>query len=93
LSVELRVRVIPRTSKSGIAGTRDGALLVRLNSPPVEGAANAELIQVISDALGVPKRSVSIVSGQRSRLKRIVVHGVTMDDVNAKFKIQNANAE
>jgi uncharacterized protein (TIGR00251 family) len=93
LSVELRVRVIPRASKSGIAGTRDGALLVRLNSPPVEGAANAELIQVISDALGVPKRSVSIVSGQRSRLKRIVVHGVTMDDVNAKFKIQNSNAE
>jgi len=85
--------VIPRASKSGIAGTRDGALLVRLNSPPVEGAANAELIQVISDALGVPKRSVSIVSGQRSRLKRIVVHGVTMDDVNAKFKMQNANAE
>ena len=85
--------MIPRASKSGIAGTRDGALLVRLNSPPVEGAANAELIQVISDALGVPKRSVSIVSGQRSRLKRIVVHGVTMDDVNAKFKIQNSNAE
>ena len=89
MSVELRVRVIPRASKSGIAGTRDGALLVRLNSPPVEGAANAELIQVISDALGVPKRSVSIVSGQRSRLKRIVVHGVTMDDVNAKLKMQN----
>jgi hypothetical protein len=93
LSVELRVRVIPRASKSGIAGTRDGALLVRLNSPPVEGAANAELIQVISDALGVPKRSVSIVSGQRSRLKRIVVQGVTMDDVNAKLKMPNANTE
>jgi uncharacterized protein (TIGR00251 family) len=93
LSVELRVRVIPRASKSGIAGTRDGALLVRLNSPPVEGAANSELIQLISDALGVPKRSIAIVSGQRSRLKRIVVHGVTMDDVNAKFKMQNAHTE
>ena len=93
MSVELRVRVIPRASKSGIAGTRDGALLVRLNSPPVESAANSELIQVISDALGVPKRSISIVSGQRSRLKRIVVHSVTMDDVNAKFKMQNANSE
>jgi uncharacterized protein (TIGR00251 family) len=93
LSVELRVRVIPRASKSGIAGTRDGALLVRLNSPPVEGAANSELIQLISDALGVPKRSIAIVSGQRSRLKRIVVQGVTMDDVNAKFKMQNANTE
>ena len=83
--------MIPRASKPGIAGTRDGALLVRLKAPPVEGAANSELIQVISDALGVPKRSISIVSGQHARLKRIVVHGVTMDDVmqNSKCKIQS----
>jgi len=93
LSVELRVRVIPRASKSGIAGTRDGALLIRLNAPPVEGAANSELIQVISDALGVPKRSIAIVSGQRSRLKRIRVEGVTEEFVNAKFKMQNANTD
>ena len=85
--------MIPRAAKSGIAGTRDGALLVRLNSPPVEGAANSELIQVISDALGVPKRSIAIVSGQRSRLKRIRVEGVTEEFVNAKFKMQNANTE
>lgn len=82
--------MIPRASTSGIAGTRDGALLVRLNSPPVEGAANSELIQLISDALGVPKRSIAIVSGQRSRLKRIRVEGVTEEYVNAKFKMQNA---
>jgi uncharacterized protein (TIGR00251 family) len=93
VSVELRVRVIPRASKAGIAGTRDGALLVRLNAPPVEGAANSELIQVISDALGVPKRSISIVAGERSRLKRVRVEGVNEDDVNAKFKMQNANTE
>ena len=42
--MQLTVRVIPRASKPGIAGTRDGALLVRLQSPPVEGAANAELM-------------------------------------------------
>ena len=93
MSVELRVRVIPRAGKSGIAGTRDGALLVRLNSAPVEGAANSELIQVISDALGVPKRSIAIVSGQRSRLKRLRVDGVTEESVNAKVKMQNANTE
>ena len=85
--------MIPRASKSGIAGTRDGALLIRLNAPPVEGAANSELIQVISDALGVPKRSIAIVSGQRSRLKRIRVEGVTEEFVNAKFKMQNANTD
>jgi len=93
LSVELRVRVIPRAGRSGIAGTRDGALLIRLNAPPVEGAANSELIQVISDALGVPKRSISIVSGQRSRLKRIRIEGVTEEFVSAKFKMQDAHAE
>ena len=85
--------MIPRAGKSGIAGTRDGALLIRLNAPPVEGAANSELIQVISDALGVPKRSISIVSGQRSRLKRIRIEGVTEEFVSSKFKMQNANAE
>jgi uncharacterized protein (TIGR00251 family) len=85
--------VIPRASKPGIAGTRDGALLVRLKSPPVEGAANAELIQIISDALDVPRRSISIVSGEHARLKRIRVEGITAEAVNAKFEMQNANAE
>ncbi len=71
------VRVIPRSGRSGIAGTRDGALLVRLNSPPVEGAANAELIDVIAEALAVPRRAVSIVSGERSKQKRVRVAGIS----------------
>jgi uncharacterized protein len=74
--VSLTVRVIPRSSRPGIAGTRDGALLVRLTSPPVEGAANTELIEVLAKALGVPKRSVTIVSGHRSKLKRVDVSGI-----------------
>src|SRR5262245_52023830 len=53
--VRITVRVVPRAARAGIAGTRDGDLLVRLNAPPVEGAANAELIDVIANALGVPK--------------------------------------
>ena len=44
----IRVRVIPRSATAGVAGTRGGALLVRLNAPPVEGAANTELIEVIA---------------------------------------------
>jgi uncharacterized protein len=79
------VRVIPRAGKSGIAGMRGGALLVRLNAPPVDGAANAELIEVLADALGVPKRSVSIVSGERSRLKRVRIEGVTNETLSSAF--------
>jgi uncharacterized protein (TIGR00251 family) len=71
------VRVIPRAGKSGLAGTRDGAMLVRLHAPPVEGAANTELIDVLARALGVPKRAVAIVSGERARRKRVRVDGIT----------------
>jgi uncharacterized protein (TIGR00251 family) len=67
------VRVIPRASKPGIAGVRDGGLVVRLQSPPIEGAANAELIEVIARAFGAARRDVSIESGERSKLKRIAI--------------------
>jgi uncharacterized protein (TIGR00251 family) len=67
------VRVIPRAGRSGIAGLRDGALLVRLAAAPVDGAANDELIALIARALHIPKRDITIVSGERSRSKRIRV--------------------
>lgn len=80
--VVLDVRVIPRAGKSGIAGTRNGALLVRLNAAPVEGAANAELVEVLAAVLGVPRRNVTLIAGERSRSKRVRVAGVTVDQVN-----------
>jgi uncharacterized protein (TIGR00251 family) len=75
-AILIDVRVIPRAGRSGVAGTRGDALLVRLNSPPVDGAANAELVEVIATTLGVSKRAVSIVAGERSRRKRIRVEGI-----------------
>ena len=69
----VNVRVIPRAGKSGLAGTRGDALLVRLQAPPVDGAANEELIAVLAAALGVPKRQLSIIAGARSRQKRVRV--------------------
>jgi uncharacterized protein (TIGR00251 family) len=77
------VRVIPRAAKAGIAGMREGAVLVRLNAPPVDGAANGELIEVVADALRVPRRSVTLVSGARSRQKRVQVLGVSAAAVAA----------
>ena len=58
---------------------REGALLVRLNAPPVDGAANAELIEVLAEALAVPKRDVSIASGTSSKQKRVKISGITVD--------------
>jgi len=75
-AIIVSVRVIPRAGKSGVAGARAGALLVRLQAPPIEGAANQELIEVIARTLGVPRRAISIVSGERSRHKRLRVAGI-----------------
>jgi uncharacterized protein (TIGR00251 family) len=87
MAVILDVRVIPRASRPGLAGMRDGALLVRLSAPPVEGAANAELIQVLAKALDVPKRQVTIVAGERGRLKRVRVEGLTAERAAEMLKL------
>lgn len=71
--IQLTVRVIPKSSKPGITGLRSGALLIRLQSAPVEGAANQELIEVVAKTFGVAKRDVSIVFGEHSKLKRVAI--------------------
>jgi uncharacterized protein (TIGR00251 family) len=68
--------VIARAGRSGFAGLRDGALLVKLAAAPVDGAANDELVALLAKSLKVPKRDVTIVSGERSRSKRIRIQGM-----------------
>lgn len=79
------IRAIPRAGRSAIAGLRDGMLLVRLQSAPADGAANAELLGVLSEALRVPKRDLTIVSGQSARSKRIRVAGLTAAAVRERL--------
>ena len=75
--ITLDVRVIPRARRTECAGFRDDVLVVRVAAPPVEGAANEALIEFFSSSFDVPRRAVHIVSGDRGRLKRIAVEGVT----------------
>ena len=91
--VLLDIRVVPRYGLAGFAGARGESLLFRLNAPPVEGAANAELIGLLAQALGVPKGAVTIVAGERGRRKRVLVEGVTVDWANGKFQMRNANTK
>lgn len=83
--VVITVRVIPRASRPGLAGTRGDALLVRLQAPPVEGAANAELVALLAETLGLPKRAVSIASGERGRQKRVRVAGLDVATATARI--------
>jgi uncharacterized protein (TIGR00251 family) len=71
------VRVVPRASKSAFAGEHDGALKVRVAAPPVDGAANEELIRFLARELGVPARDVEIKSGHASKSKVVRVRGAT----------------
>ena len=77
--------MIPRAGRSGFGGLRDGALLVRLAAAPVDGAANDELIALIAKALHIPKRDVTIVSGERSRSKRVRIAGLDRKQALAKL--------
>ncbi len=72
-SIIFAVRVVPRASKSEIVGEHDGALKIRIASPPVDGAANAELIKLLAKNFGVSKAQVEILAGQTSKTKQIKI--------------------
>ena len=77
--IVVNVKVMPRAGRSEIAGVRNNLLVVRLSAAPVDGAANAELMALLGEVLGVPKRAISIVTGTTARQKRIRITGITAD--------------
>jgi len=74
--VELSVLVQPRSSRSRFVGAHGDRLKVALAAPPVEGAANAELIDLVAETFGLARRDVLVVSGQTSRRKTLRLVGL-----------------
>jgi uncharacterized protein (TIGR00251 family) len=85
--VELDIRVIPRARRTEIGGMRDGALVVRLQAPPAEGAANAALVDLLARRLDIPRHSIRLVSGEHTRRKRVAIAGVSAAMVARALKI------
>ena len=79
--VELLVLVQPRASRTKVVGEHDGRLKIALAAPPVDGEANAALIEFVADALDVRKAAVQLVDGETSRRKRLLVQGVALEQV------------
>lgn len=71
-----QVRVKPRAQKSEVLGVRAGVLEVAVVAPPVEGAANVELVKVLAKHLGTSRSRVRIVRGERGRVKWVEVEGL-----------------
>jgi uncharacterized protein (TIGR00251 family) len=85
-AVVFAVRVQPRASNDEITGEMAGALKVRLQAPAVEGHANEALIEFLAQLLKTPKSAVRILSGERSRTKRVEIRGVTQQQILALFE-------
>jgi uncharacterized protein (TIGR00251 family) len=81
------VHVQPRASRSEVVGTHGAALKVRLQAPPVDGAANDALVLLLSECLGVPAGGVRIVAGAASRTKTVEIDGTTVAAVRALARL------
>ncbi|OLB82387.1 MAG: hypothetical protein AUI12_19190 [Acidobacteria bacterium 13_2_20CM_2_57_6] len=80
-AVSFLVRVQPRASKEEIAGEMGGALKVRLQAPALEDRANEALVEFLAQLLKTSRTAVRILSGERSRTKRIEIRGVTRQQI------------
>ena len=83
--VRVELRVIPRASRTGVDGVRDGRLLVRVTAPPVDRAANDAVILTLARLLDLPRRAISIVSGSTGRNKTIEIAGLDVATVRARL--------
>lgn len=80
----VKVAVVPRASRNQVAGLKEDALKIKLTAPPVEGAANKACLQFLAKALGLPKSSLTILSGESSRTKRILIHLNPADEKSSR---------
>ncbi len=72
----LKIKVEPRSSRAGIIGPYGDALKVKLTSPPVEGKANKELINILAKEFSIARKDIEIISGQSSKNKIVKLYGV-----------------
>ena len=83
--VRFEVWAKPRAKKSRVVGSRGDAVEVSLAAPPVDGAANEELVRVLADLLGVPQRSVTIVRGATAQRKLVEVTGIGAEEARSRL--------
>ena len=82
-AVTFTVRLQPRASSDEVSGVVEGAMKIRLRAPAIENRANEALCEFLADLLKRPKSAVRILSGDRSRTKRIAIDGVTRQQVES----------
>jgi uncharacterized protein (TIGR00251 family) len=79
--VVFKVQVVPRSSRSEVVGAHNGSLRIKIAAPPVDGAANEELIRVLAKTVNISRGAVTIVSGHTGKVKQISIKGRTNEVV------------
>jgi hypothetical protein len=87
-AVVFSVKVVPRSSKTAIAGVLGGMLKVKLSAAPEKGKANQALVEFLAETLGIKKNSIKITSGQTSPVKTIQITGISVESLLNKLKMQ-----
>ena len=80
----LHITVKPKSPRNEAARAAEG-VVVRVTAPPVEGAANAAVVEVLAKALGVPKSRLAIIAGASGRVKRVAVRGLAQEELDARI--------
>lgn len=83
--IKLALFVQPKASKNEIIGPHNGALKIKITAPPVDGKANAALIEFLSDVLDVPKRQIEILKGETGRNKSVEISGLSLEEVQKRL--------
>jgi uncharacterized protein (TIGR00251 family) len=85
----VNLHIQPRASRSEVVGHHGDAIKIRITAPPVEGAANKELIRFLARKLSVPQGAIQLLSGESGRRKRVAVDGLSAQDVSQRLLTQN----
>ncbi len=83
----LRIKAVPRAAKNEIQGLHDGALKIRLTTPPVDGKANQALMKFLSKTLNIPKAQIELAQGETSRLKTLRINGISKNELIGRIPL------
>jgi len=85
--VRIRFQVVPQSSKTSLVGSHNGALKIKIAAPPVDGAANEELICFLKRLLCVPRQNIRLIQGHTSKIKIVEVVGISIEEAQLKLSL------
>ncbi len=85
--VVIAVRIIPNSAKNSVLGYSEEYLKLKISSPPIENKANKKLTEYLSDIFKIPKSKVRFISGEKSKIKRLLLSGLTIEDAIKKIDV------